>query len=154
MSRIAFILGETFLYRDSIVLTLAAAATICLFVSLYRCRGGSVLATAVLIPLALAVSLVLARICFWYCRPTGFADFHSAITNFRTGGFALMGVVFGCVLTMLILRLIRLVPDLPEGLDCLCAAGSAGIAAGRLASLFTDADRGQLLEGIGVGHQT
>lgn len=146
MSRIAFILGETFLYRDSLVLALAAAAAICQFLSLYLHRGGSALGAAVLIPLSLAASLFLARLWFWYCRPTGFASLHSAVTDFSTGGYALMGAFLGCILVAALLRVTGLLRDLPDTLDCMSIAGGAGIAVGRLACLFTDADRGQLLQ--------
>ena len=53
-----------------------------------------------------------------------------------------MGVFLGCFLAALLTRILFLQRDLPEMLDCMAIAGCAGIAVGRLASLFNASDRG------------
>ena len=91
MERIAFIYGETFVYWSSIVLTMAAACAICIFVALYLPKSRNVRACAQVIPFSMVVSLVLGRLIHWYCRTDSYSSFLSAMTSFSNGGFALMG---------------------------------------------------------------
>jgi len=148
MDRIAFIMGELFIYWNSIILTLAAAGAICLFLAFYLNKCGNAVAGFAVVPIGMVLSLLLARFIHWYCRADSYSGFLDAMTNYSSGGFALMGVVFGCVLAAVITRLLRLHKNLPEMLDCMCIAGAAGIAVGRLASFFNASDRGQIVESI------
>ena len=148
MDRIAFIIGESFIYWNSIILVLAAAGAICLFLAFYLRRSGNGVAAVLYVPMAMILSLVLARFIHWYCRTDSYDSLMAAMTNYSRGGFALMGVVFGCTIVACVLRLVGIVPNLPQLFDCLALGGAAGIAVGRLACLFTSADRGDIIEGI------
>ena len=86
MARIAFIIGERFLYWNSILLALAAAAAICVFLSLYLSTPGRGAAAAVAVPMALVLSMVLSRLVHWYCRVDSYASLWAALTNYSTGG--------------------------------------------------------------------
>lgn len=147
MERIAFIIGDQFFYWSSIVLTLAAGVAICLFLAFYLPRGRGE-AAAVGVPMALVLSVVLARLVHWYFRPDSYSGFLAAMTDFTSGGFALLGVFLGCGLTVLILKLLRLEEEPGRMLDAMSLGGCAGIALGRLSCFFSTADRGQLLERI------
>ena len=147
MERIAFILGNTFIYWNSIVLTLAAAAAICVFLAVYLPRGNGN-AAAVAVPMAMVLSLLLARLVHWYFRPDSYSGFLEAVTDLTVGGYALLGVFLGCGLTALLMRLLRLERELGRMLDAMSIGGCAGIALGRLACFFSAADRGQLLESL------
>ena len=148
MDKIAYISGGTVVYWNSIVLTLAAATAICFFLAFYIGKGGNVAAGFATVPIALVLSLVAARFFHWYCRFDSYDSFLDAMTNYSTGGYALMGCFLGCFLTACVLWLIRLHRSLGEMLDCMCIAGCAGIAVGRLASFFNASDRGQVLESL------
>ncbi len=148
MERIAFILGGYTLYYSAIILTLAAAGAMFLFLALYLSKGEHYMAAFVTVPLAALLSLLAARLVHWYCYPQRYESLLTAILDLSNGGFALVGVFAGCLLAALITRLLQLHDDLPEMLDCMCLAGGAGIAAGRLASFFSSSDRGQILETI------
>ena len=148
MDKIAYIVGETFLYWNSIILILAAAAAICVFLSLYLREKGNGIATAFLIPIALVVSILFARTVHWYCRPDAYAGLEAALSTFTGGGYALMGVFAGCALTAAVLRLLRIVKNLPMAFDCMTLAGGVGIAVGRLACLYNTTDRGPVIESI------
>lgn len=148
MGKIAFIIGESFIYWQSLILMLGAATAIFLFLALYIGKSGNAAAAAVTVPLALITSLLLARLCHWYCQATAYESFSEAMTDWSTGNFALMGVFGGCLLTACLLRLLGLVKKLPEMLDCMALAGAAGIAVGRLSFLYSSADRGMILENI------
>ena len=144
MERIAFIIGNRFFYWNSIVLTLAAAAAICLFLAFYLPKGRSE-AAAVAVPLALVLSVFFARLVHWYFRPDSYEGFTDAMTDFTSGGFALLGVFLGCALTVLLLWLLRLEREPLQMLDAMSLGGCFGIALGRLSCFFSAADRGQLV---------
>ncbi|MGM9604972.1 MAG: prolipoprotein diacylglyceryl transferase family protein [Faecousia sp.] len=147
MDRIAFMIGGTFIYWNSIVLTLAAGVAICVFLACYLPRGNGN-AAAVAVPMALVLSVVLARLVHWYFRPDSYTGFLAAMTDYTSGGYALLGVFLACGLTALVLRLLRLEMQPTRLLDAMSLGGCAGIALGRLACFFSTADRGQILQSI------
>ena len=147
MDRIAFIFGNTFLYWNSIVLTLAAGVAICVFLACYLPRGNGN-AAAVAVPTALVLSVFFSRLVHWYFRPDSYSGFPEAMMDLTSGGFALLGVFLACGLTAVLLRLFRLEGNTAFVLDAMSLSGCAGIAVGRLACFFSAADRGQLLSSI------
>lgn len=146
MDKIAFIVGETFLYWNSILLTLGAACAVCLFVGFYLSRGGKPTAAAAAVPMAMLLSLVLGRFLHWYCKADSYAGLAAAMTNYSSGGYALLGSFLGCFLTAVLLRLTRVSENLSEMLDAMSAAGAAGIAVGRLGYFYSASDRGFLTQ--------
>ena len=148
MDKLAFVIGERFIYWNSIVLTLAALVAICYFLAFYLEKCGNAVAGFAVIPLAIAISLVCARFFHWYCRFDSYDSFAAAMTDYSSGGYALMGVFLGCFLSAVLLRLVCFHRNLPEMLDCMCIAGCAGIAVGRLASFFNASDRGNIIESV------
>ncbi len=145
MDKLAYVSGELFLYWNSIVLTLAAVTAICFFLAFYLYKSGNALAGFTAIPLCLVLGIVFARFFHWYCRADSYDSFLEAMTDYSSGGYALMGVFLGCFLTAALLRLLHLSLDLGEMLDCMSIAACAGIAVGRLNSLFNASDRGNVL---------
>lgn len=148
MERIAFIMGDKFLYWNSVFLTLGAATAVCFFLAFYLHKSGNAIGGFAAVPVSLVLSLVLARFVHWYSRADSYVDFTAAMTDYSSGGFALMGVFFGCALAALLLRLVFFHRNLPEMLDCMSLAGCAGIVVGRLGSFFNSSDRGQIMESI------
>lgn len=148
MEKVAFIVGETFIYWSSIILVFAVTAAVFLFLALYIGKSRNILGAAMALPMAFVLSMVLARLVHWYCRTDAYESLYQAMTDYFSGGYALMGVFFGCILVACILRLLRIVKDLPEMLDCMALAGGVGIVVGRFASFFNSSDRGIILEGI------
>lgn len=145
MEKIAFISGGTFVYWSSIILALAAVTAIAFFAALYLKKSGNAVALCLMILVSAFLSILLARLVHWYCRTDAYASLQAAMTDHSWGGYALMGVFAGCLLTACVLRLLRIEKNLPQMLDCLAIAGGAGIAVGRLASLFNSSDRGVIV---------
>ena len=148
MDRIAFIIGETFIFWSPVILALAALSAACVFLALYIGKGGGAVGGFVAVPLSIVFSMVIARAIHWYCRTDYYVSFESAITDYSSGGYALVGVFAGCILTACLLRLIRATKDLPHMLDCMSLAGAVGICAGRMSHIFGVLDHGDVLEGI------
>ena len=147
MEKIAFIIGNTFIYWNSVVMTLAAGVAICLFLSFYL-RDGKKLAAAVAVPLALVLSVFFGRLFHWYFRPDSYSSFIKAMTDYTSGGYALMGCFAACGATAGILKLVGLEKPPLRMLDAMSVGGCGGIAVGRLACFFSAADRGQLLKSL------
>lgn len=145
MEKIAFISGGTFIYWSSIILTLAVMAAIAIFAAMYIGKGGGVASLCVTVSVAMVCSIVLSRLIHWYCRSDAYESMEAALTDYTQGGYALMGTFIACLLTVFVLRLIRVVKNLPKTLDCMAIAGGVGVAVGRLASLFNSSDRGVVL---------
>ena len=146
MDKIAYISGETVIYWNSIVLTLAAATAIFFFLAFYIGKCGNAAAGFAAVPLSLVLGIVLSRFVHWYSCADSYDGFVSAMTDYTSGGYALLGAFAGCLVTAMLLRLIFLHRNLPEMLDCMSLAGLAGITVGRLASFFNASDRGMILE--------
>lgn len=146
MEEIAFIVGDRFIYWSSVILTLAAAASVFLFLGLYlREREDHLLPGTCLLPLAALLSLLFSRLIHWYCMPDSYGSFWEAMTRFDHGGYALIGVIAGCVAAACLLKRLKVCEDLPEMLDCMAIAGTLGIAVGRMESAFNATDRGMVL---------
>ena len=146
MDKIAFYSGSTAIYWNSVILTLAAATAICFFLAFYLGKSGNGAAGFAVVPVSMVLSLVFARFFHWYCQSDSYTGFTAAMTNYAEGGYALMGVFLGCVLTAALTRVICLHRNLPEMLDAMSMAACAGMAVGRLSALFNASDRGQVLE--------
>lgn len=151
MEKIAFISGGTFIYWSSIIIGLAVLTAIGVFVALYLKKSENAIATSLMVPLCIITSLVLSRLVHWYCRTDSYASFAVAMTDYSWGGYALMGIFGACILCACVLRLLKVVKNLPELMDCMALAGGAGVAVGRLASFFNTSDRGFIMdESIGL----
>lgn len=148
MNRIAIIINGNFIYWNSLLLALGALTAICFFLALYPLRGKNITASFLAVLISTAASLVLSRFIHWYCRTGAYSSLASAMFDFSSGSFALVGVFISCFLTAVVLRLIRVHRNLPQMLDCMSIAGAAGIALGRLSCFFTSADRGQIIESV------
>ena len=145
MGQIALIYGSVFVYWQPIFRVLAISAAICLYLSLYLSDRQNTVTAILSIPLALVFSIVLARLVHWYCHAEQYESLASALTNYRRGGYVLMGAFGGCALAAALLRLVRISRNLPQMLDCMAIAGCAGIAVGRLACFFTSENRGMVV---------
>lgn len=145
MEKIAFISGGTFIYWSSIILALAVVTAVCFYAATYLARGGNTTGMALAVPMIALLGLVLGRFVHWYSRTDAYTSFGEAMTNFSSGGFALMGAFWAALITVGVLRMLRLIPSAGKMLDALAIGGGIGIAVGRLGSLFNASDRGVAL---------
>lgn len=148
MEKIGFIFGGTFLYWSPILLTLGVVAAVIMFLGLSVGFAKRPVGAFLTVPLAVALSIVLARLVHWYCRPDSYVSFQAALTDYSTGGFALAGVFAGCLLAACALRLACVVKELPQALDCMAIAGALGMAVGRLNHFFNPLNRGMVVQSI------
>lgn len=142
MERIAFIYGDIIIYWHSVILTCGILMAIFLFLALWLDRGGKMMSGAAAVVVSFLLSIVLSRLIHWYSMSSTYASFQVAMTDYTTGYYALMGVFIGCIVTACLLRVFKVHRKLLTMLDCMALAGAGGIAVGRLADLFTNADLG------------
>lgn len=147
MEKIAFIWGETFVYWSPIIMVLGAAAAMAVYAGFYLIRNGNSIGVAFSSWLTVVLSFPLSRIIHWYCHTSAYENFIVAMTDYTTGGFALLGVFAAAILSALLCKIFRISGNLPRMLDCMALGGGVGIALGRLASLFNSSDRGMILSG-------
>ena len=142
MYPIAAILDHIVLYRYSLILALSACAGIGFFMACCSHSKIPVNRAAGAAMMAVALSLVLSRLVYWYSRPDTFTSLLHAFITPGTKYFALSGSFAGCGLSVLLFsgkgRRLKI-------LDCMCIAGCFAIALGRLGCFFTAADRGQIM---------
>ena len=148
MEKIAFLLNGTAIGWSGMILILAALGAVLLFLGLYLGKTGNPAAAFAAVPLALLLSVLFARLLHWYCYAETYDSLFSAVTDYSSGGFGLLGAFAGCFAAALITRLFKLHRSLPAMLDCMCLAGLAGISAGRLSAFFSTSDRGQVLASL------
>lgn len=147
MDKIAFIYGETFIYWSPIIMTLAVVTAMLAFLAFYIGSTGDGIGGFLSLPLCLVLSMVVSRFIHWYCRADSYESMESAMSNFSSGAYALMGVFFSCLVVAGVLRLVRITKSLPKMLDAMAIGGSLGIAVGRMSHMFSTTDRGFIIEG-------
>lgn len=144
MEKLAFLGEGIFIYWSPIIIAIAAVAAICFYAAAYIVKEGNFFALSASVLLSVLFSIPLSRLVHWYCKAGAYAGFAAAMTDYTTGGFALLGVFAGCFLAAVLLRVFRISKNLPRMLDCM-SLGGLGIAVGRLASLFNSSDRGMIV---------
>lgn len=145
MEKAAFICGQTVIYWGPLILTLAAAAGIFAFLSMYCKNPSHTVTAAVAVVLTVFLSAVLGRLIHWYSRTDSYPDFRTAMLNHSVGSYALAGVFLACLITAGVLKLLRLCRDLPRLLDCAALSVGIAIAVGRLSFFFNASDRGLIV---------
>lgn len=145
MSTIAFFTENSSISYAAIYVALGAlAAFLCssiAAVALKR-RAVSVMACGAF---SMLLAPVLARLVYWYCRPEQFEGIASAFTDMNRGGYSMVGVLLGVLLSACIVRLLRMTDNLASLLDGLSVGAPLGIAIGRLGGLYTSDDKGNYI---------
>lgn len=143
MNQIALILNNSTIYWYSVVMALAVLSGICFFMACCRHAEISSLYAASTVLLSLVLSMLLARLMYWYSRSDSFQTLSQALTTPANGSMTLTGAFFGCGLATLLMG--KLSGKLLRLMDCMSIAGCGAIALGRLGNFFTASDRGQMM---------
>lgn len=146
MEQIALIAGEYVIYWKNLMLAAAAVCAVVCFMAFYVRDRQTLMSALIGVPLTLVLSLYSARAIHWYCHPSNYPGLGAALLDLSAGDFALIGVFFGAVVAVCLLKLFRLAPDAGTLLESMSMAGACGIGIGRLASLFDTSCRGLILK--------
>lgn len=145
MEQIALIAGEHVIYWKNLMLAAAVVCAIVWFFALYVKDRRTLVSALLAVPLMIFLSVYVSRFIHWYCHPSHYESFKTAISDLSTGDFVLIGVFISIPAVVALLRLLRIVPKPGRMLDSLAIAGSAGIGIGRLASFFNTSCRGPIV---------
>ena len=91
MDSVAFLIGHYSIYWSTVIVAFAAAVGVFLFWFFYLWDEPDVVGAFCVVPLALGLGLVLARLCHWYFRQDSYRSLQEAMTDYSVGGLALMG---------------------------------------------------------------
>lgn len=145
MSQIAVSIGSHVIYWSSVMICLAVVACFTLTYALFTAHGGRGAALWLMLPVAVALSVLLARFLHWYCHEEQYAGFWKAMTDYRSGGYCMTGVLAGTALAALLVRALGFTANLRRLFDCLAPGAALGIGLIRLSCLFNAADRSKIL---------
>ena len=145
MNQIAVFYGNTTIYFSSILIALAILSAFIFSLAIYMPRHRFGVAMWIFYPTATVASVLASRIIHWYCNPEQYVDFHSAITDFTTGDYCIIGVIFAVVAVSLLLRLLRLVRSHYDLLDAAAPGLAFIIAMVRFTHIFSDKCYGKML---------
>ena len=146
MSQIAICIGSIVIYWSSIVIALGVAVCCLLTYSLYSANnGGKSKGLLVMFPIAIVLSVVLARLIHWYCHHEQYTSLMSALFDYSTGDYCLCGVFMGVILAVLIVKGLRLIEDSGKVFDALVPGSILGIALIRLSAMFNTSCRSKIV---------
>ena len=144
MSQIAYLSGGLALYWPSLILALGLGAGLCLTRALYPRYNRHSTAVWVFFPFALILSLLFARVIYWYCHLEQFPSFWDAMADYNTGGYALFGAIFGVWAAAFAVRRLGLVQRMGRLLDAVAPGLCLSFAFIRLSELWGSACRSRI----------
>ncbi len=145
MDSVAFLIGHYSIYWSTVIVAFAAVVGVFLFWFFYLWDEPDVLGAFCVVPLALGLGLVLARLSHWYFRQDSYRSLREAMTDYSVGGLALVGAFAGCFLAACLVALFRRGRHFWAMLDAMSIAGAGAVSLGRLSGLCNTADRGQIV---------
>ena len=145
MNQIAVFYGDTTIYFSSILIALALLTAFIFSLAIYMPRHRFGIAMWIFFPTATVASVLASRIIHWYCNPEQYVDFKTAITDYSTGDYCIIGAVFATLAIALILRLLQLVRSSYDLLDAAAPGLAFVIAMVRFSHIFSDKCYGKML---------
>ena len=131
MDSVAFLIGHYSIYWSTVIVAFAAAVGVFLFWFFYLWDEPDVVGAFCVVPLALGLGVVLARLCHWYFRQDSYRSLQEAMTDYSVGGLALMGAFAGCFLAACLAALVRRGRHFGAMLDAMSVAGAGAVSLGR-----------------------
>ena len=144
MNPVAIYTGTLTIYWAGILVTLGLAAALALTLALHPMDAGRNAAVWVFFPFAFVFSVAISRAIHWYCHMEMYSSFVSAMTDYSSGSFVLVGVIFGVLLAALLVRGLQLTKHTGQLLDAAAPGLALLTAFVRLSAYFTDACRGKV----------
>ena len=146
MDNLALLLGGICIYWHGVFMAVAIALAIVtsfIFCSLYKKGGKNDLLNCIL--LSIPIGFVLSRLVYMCCNLEEYESFTDYL-NFTRGGYSLYGVIFGVLLSALILKKINPAFNAGAACDCIAAGSALGIVIGRMSSYFSGDNIGLVIK--------
>lgn len=85
-----------------------------------------------------------SRFMYWYCNPEAYSGFSEVFTASQAGQ-SVGGMLLGVAVAVCLMGVFFGKQDMLRLFDCICTAGSLGLAIGRLAGFTNTSDRGRMI---------
>ena len=145
MNAIAFSDGSAVVYWSALIVALGAAAWLALSWALYTLDGGHGSTMLLFFPAAVLLSVLLSRALHWYCHAEQYAGLLEALSDYRSGGYCLPGLLLGVTLAVLLMGRLGLAESRGQLLDALAPGAALGIGLIRLSELFGNSCRSKVV---------
>jgi len=145
MNQIAVFYGNTTIYFSSVLIACSILAAFIFSLAIYMPRHRFGVAMWIFFPTATVASVLLSRIIHWYCNTEMYVDFKSAITDFTTGDYCIIGIIFAVWIVSMLLRLLRLVRSHYNLLDAAAPGMAFIISIIRFSHIFSDKCYGKMI---------
>lgn len=136
MENNAVILGSLALSRSGLLLTLSALAGNCLFFALRSEKKSGMKSASVALP-GMLLAVPLCRLIHWYSNTSQYPSLLSALTDYSSGGYVVLGAFAAFLLSALLMKALGVVRNLPALLDDMLCAGALALAVGKLSCRFS-----------------
>lgn len=143
MNPIAIYSGNTVIYWSALVIAAGLAASLFMTLSLQRSNGGRRFVVLLFLALTVILAVPLCRAIHWYCHIEQYSGFASAMTDYSSGSYVLVGALPAVFLAALIAS------QLDNGgtarlLDAFAPGAALAVAFIRLSALFSNACRSKI----------
>ena len=145
MNQIAVFYGDTTIYFTSILIALALLTAFVFSLAIYMPRHRYGVAMWIFFPAATVASVLLSRIIHWYCNTEQYTDFRTALIDYTTGDYCIIGVIIAVCVVSMLLRLMRLVRSHYDLLDAAAPGLAFVIAMIRFSHIFSDKCYGKMI---------
>lgn len=145
LTEIAVFTGNLTIYWSSILICLGIAAGLFMTLALYPMDHRHNTAVWVFFPIAVVLSVLLARLIHWYSHIEQYSSIAAAMTDYTTGGYCLQGIFIGALVAALLVRVLHLTPTAGELLDAAAPGITLCLALIRLSALFNTSCRSKIV---------
>ena len=144
MNTIAVCIGSLKIYWSAVIITLAALVFLLLALAADR-RGANTAAVLVMFTLTVVFSILISRFLNWYCHTEQYVSFLSAFTDYSNGGYCIISVPTGILLSVWIVSRIGLAENMASFADDAFFGLPAAAALIRLSALFDNTCRSKIV---------
>ena len=144
MNPIALYLGNTVVFWNGIMVALAVAAGFFLGYAVYTAHSGTGATLWIMLPVALALSLIFSRLLHYICYPSAYDSLFSALTSLTSGGYCMQGMIIGVILAAVIVARSGLAESAGIILDAMAPGLALTCGLIKLSDIFNSSCRGKI----------
>lgn len=145
MNTIAVCIGSLKIYWSGVIIALAALVFLLLALAANRRRCANTAAVFVMFTLTVVFSILISRFLNWYCHTEQYVSFLSAFTDYSNGGYCIISVPIGILLSVWIVSRFGLAEDTAAFADDAFFGLPAAAALIRLSALFDNTCRSKIV---------
>lgn len=150
LNTIAVCIGSLKIYWSAVMIAFAGLVFLLLALAAGRRRSYSAAAVFVMFTLTVLFSVVISRFINWYCHTEQYVSFASAFTDYSNGGYCIISVPIGILISAWIVSRLKLADDMASFADDAFFGLPAAVALIRLSALFDNTCRSKIVVTAGA----